>query len=252
VIVGGGGGWTKATQAGHILTSADGVAWKSVSKQPFRVSPVLATERGFVGSMGKTLLASKDGETWTEGSKVELPADKKIPNFCFRKGAAGNGIALLIGDGGEGRKLTWSVITKDGSTIDSFNRDLPHCKGIAFGAGLFVLSGNDGLHVAKDGVTWEKITLPGPDETLRSVVWDGQRFVLSGAKRLFASNDGKTWQVIGKAPPGWIAAAGPPGMIALNWGSKGLSYSADGKDWKPVTQPEPARQMESVTFVPGK
>src|SRR4051812_37274961 len=93
----GGGGWSRETQAGHILVSTDGRDWREVGKYPFRVNPILFGDGRFiVGGPTRNLLWSLDGETWTDGPKVELPTGFPGYAFWFRRGAAGHGLFVFM------------------------------------------------------------------------------------------------------------------------------------------------------------
>ena len=76
-VVVGGGGWSRDTQAGHILTSPDGVKWTEVKKLPFRVSPlVYAGKRFLAGGPDRTLWFSDDGTNWTQGGQAKADHDQ--------------------------------------------------------------------------------------------------------------------------------------------------------------------------------
>src|SRR4051812_39139652 len=207
----GGGGFSRETQAGHILVSTDGKEWREVAKYPFRVNPVLfGADRFVAGGPQKNLLWSVDGEHWSEGEKVTLPPDLPGWAFWFRSGAAGNGLFAFMGNAGKDQKTWWCLTTRDGRKIEKISFTAPGLRGFAFGAGKFVAVNPDGLFLAADAQSWQPVSAPPQDE-LRGVVWNGQQFILTGKTATYASPDGAAWKPFGKAPPGNIVWAGEQG-----------------------------------------
>jgi hypothetical protein len=223
----GGGGWTKETQAGHILVSEDGKTWREVQKLPFRVNPILFTGSRFVaGGPDKTLWWSEDGEKWTAGAKVDFPGWA----FWFRHGAAGNGLYLFTGNADPKQKTFWCAVSKDGQTITNFKTDLPPIRDIAFGAGRFVLVGLDGVRLTStDGVAWEE-TGREPEVELSRVVWTGTQFFATGQGTVFTSPDGKTWTKGDKKIPCTVLYATDTAFIGTSWPGQ-MWHSADGQKW---------------------
>lgn len=246
----GGGGWSKETQAGHILLSEDGKDWREVAKYPFRVSPILFTGDRFVaGGPSRQFLYSDDGVTWKEGPKVELP--KEIPSwaFWFRKGAAGNGTYIFMGNAGKDQKIWWCLTTHDGTAITHFATDLPQVKGLTFGNGKFVIATADGILTSADGDKWSKVE-SAPNDELRGVIFNGKSFLLTGKQQLYSSPDAKTWTPMGKSPPGNLLHADEKVMIATGWPGK-MFACTDGKTWKPTGQPMPAMGVNEIAHGSG-
>ncbi len=153
----GGGGWSRDTQAGHILVSSDGAHSRETKKMAFRISPILFTAGKFVaGGPEHQLLWSDDAETWSESPKVEVP--KGIPGwaFWFRGGIAGDGTFIFTGNANTDQKTWWCITTHDGKTIDSFASNLPPVNSLAFGAGTFLLVSGSAIYTTKDGKVWHK------------------------------------------------------------------------------------------------
>jgi hypothetical protein len=243
----GGGGFSRETQAGHILVSTDGKEWREVAKYPFRVNPVLfGGERFVAGGPMKNLLWSADGEQWSEGEKVTLPPEIPGWAFWFRNGAAGNGLFAFMGNAGKEQKIWWCLTTRDGQKIEKISFDAPGLRGLAFGAGKFVAVNPDGLSTAADAQAWQPVA-GAPQDEFRGIVWDGKQFILTGKAGTYSSPDGMAWKPFGKAPPGTIVSAGERGLIATGWPGK-MSYSADGQSWKPTGQPEPPMGINKVVF----
>ena len=241
----GGGGWTKETQAGHILASEDGKEWREVAKYPFRVNPVLFHGDRFVaGGPSKQLLWSIDGEKWSEGEAPKLPPEIPGWAFWFRSGAVGNGIFAFMGNAGKDQKLWWCLTSRDGQKIESFSATAPGTRGLAFGAGKFVALNPDGIFTSADAKDWQPVAETPKDEW-KGVVWTGKAFVLSGKAGTYSSPDGLVWKAFGKSAPGTIVWAGERGFIATGWPGK-MFFSVDGQTWKPTGQPAPGMGVNNV------
>ncbi len=243
----GGGGWSKDTQAGHILVSTDGKDWKEVAKYPFRVNPVqFLGDRFVAGGPSRQLLVSTDGEKWTEGETVKLPPEIPSWAFWFRNGAAGNGLFVFMGNAGKEQKTWWCVTSKDGQKIEHLSLTAPGRRGLAFGAGKFVAVEADGLSTSADAQNWQPVT-GLPQDELKGILWTGKEFLLTGKAAVYSSADGVSWKPFGNTPPGNIICAGDSGLIATGWPGK-MFFSADGQNWKPTGQPEPAMGVNKVVF----
>ena len=241
----GGGGWSKETQAGHILASTDGKEWREVAKYPFRVSPVLFLGDRFVaGGPSKQLLWSTDGEKWNEGEAVKLPPELPGWAFWFRSAAAGNGVFAFMGNADKGQKTWWCLTTRDGQTIENFSTTAPGNRGLVFGAGKFLALNTDGIFTSADAKEWKPVA-DLPKDELKNIIWAGKQFVLTGKAGTYASPDGLSWKPFGKAPPGNIVWAGEQGFIATGWPGK-MFFSADGQTWKSTGQPTPGMGVNQV------
>ncbi|MGB8169186.1 MAG: hypothetical protein WCF18_16940, partial [Chthoniobacteraceae bacterium] len=173
----GGGGFSKETQAGHILVSTDGVEWREVAKYPFRVNPVLFLGDRFVaGGPAKQLLVSLDGEKWEEGEIAALPPE--IPGYAFwwRSGAAGNGVFVFMGNANKDQKTWWCLTTRDGKKIEHLSLTAPGSRGLAFGAGKFVAVNANDIFYSSDGREWDPAPSLPTDE-YRGIVWTGKVFI---------------------------------------------------------------------------
>ena len=243
----GGGGWSRETQAGHILASTDGKEWREVAKYPFRVNPVLFHGDRFVaGGPSRQFLFSLDGEKWEEGETVTLPPEVPSWAFWFRSGAAGNGVFAFMGNAGKDQKTWWCITTRDGKKLESLSLTAPGSRGLTFGAGKFIAVNPDGIQLSPDAQKWTPAP-SAPQDELRGVVWTGKIFILSGKAGTYSSADGLAWKPFGKPAPGNIVHADEHGFIATGWPGK-MSFSADGQTWKPAGQPEPGLGVNKVVF----
>jgi len=223
----GGGGWTRETQAGHILLSKDGRTWTEVQKAPNRISPVVFGGGRFVaGGSDRVLLRSLDGETWTGGGKIEF----KDWAFWFRRGVYGNGVFVFMGNHGKDQKAYWCAVTKTGDAIDYFQTDLPVASGLAFGAGLFVTVGAEGsVATSKDGRDWQRQTVADAGD-FQQLAWTPKGFIAVGKKTAFSSADGLTWTALPKRAPCHILWADEKITIGTTWPGQMWS-STDGASW---------------------
>ena len=243
----GGGGFSKETQAGHILVSTDGKDWREVAKYPFRVNPVLFDAERFVaGGPSKQLLSSVDGESWEESGKIELPPEIPSWAFWFRNGAAGNGLFVFMGNAGKDQKIWWCLTTRDGKTIENLSLSAPGQRGLAFGAGKFVALNADAIFTSPDGTSWTPVS-ERPEDELRGLVWTGEKFVLTGKAATYVSADGVKWKPFGKPSPGNILFAGGATFIASGWPGR-MFFSGDAQNWKATGQPTPPLGVNRIVF----
>ncbi|GAB4454027.1 MAG: hypothetical protein OHK0029_08010 [Armatimonadaceae bacterium] len=227
-VVVGGGGWTRETQAGHILVSTDGITWRQVQKFPNRVNPVLFGGGRFIaGGPDKALLFSEDAETWSAGGKI--PFDGWA--FWFREGAYGNDRFVYVGNCEKDQKTHWSAVTGDGKTVESFVQDLPPVRGIAYGADCFVAVGPEGRCVrSTDGITW-KVQHEEPDVNLGNIVWTGSAFFATGSGKGYLSADGKSWKKVEQRIPCNVLYADASVFIGTTWPGQ-MWTSPDGQRWE--------------------
>lgn len=228
-VVVGGGGWSKDTQAGHILTSGDGRKWEEVKTLPFRVNPVVHNGRRFLaGGPDRTLWFSEDGLSWTQGARAQTTG---IPNWAlwFRHGACGNGVTVFMGEAGAKKEFYWCMTSADGSHVD-FRSDLPQLRALAFGGNSFVAVGNGVIITSADGKAWLKQERPA-EEKLEWIQWTGKEFITGGDKTVLTSTNAKNWQTSALRPPGRVLWTDGTRFITSSWPGK-MSFSADGKTWK--------------------
>lgn len=252
-VVVGGGGWSRETQAGHILVSEDGRSWREVHKAPNRVNPIVHGEdadgngRFLAGGPNRTLLYSDDGETWREGAAVEADG---FPSWAmwFRHGVYGNGAYLFMGEGGAKKDFYWCATTKDGTDV-RFRKDLPKLRDVAFGAGTFVAVGHGVIATSQDGWTWKTQERPESDK-FSWIVWTGEAFLAGGGRQSYSSADGRTWTESDLKPRGNLKWSDGERFISTGWPGK-MFYSADGKRWtqSPALTPN---GINEVVYTPGK
>jgi hypothetical protein len=227
VVVGGGGGGP--TGAGHILVSKDGREWNETLKDKARINPVVfGNGRFVVGTSGYPsgkLMWSSDATAWTNGAKIST---KGLTHF--RGGAFGNGVFVLVGNGGGNGGTSWAVVTPDGEKITSERSDLPAQGKIIFGAGRFVMLSHEGVLLSSaDGADW-KVQPFAKEETPRWLVFDSRKFMAGSNKTGWESADGLTWKKGGITSAAGVVWSDGTRFIATGWPGK-MSYSPDGATW---------------------
>lgn len=240
----GGGGWTRETQAGHILASSDGVSWKPVAKASNRINPVVFGDGRFVaGGSDKALFWSDDGLAWQRGAKIDYAGGA----FWFRSGAAGNGRFVFTGNSTPSQKECWCAVSRDGTSIEHFSTDFPLLRAVVFGAGRFVMTGRDGLRMSSvDGKTWEhKVSEPGED--LRTTVWTGKEFVAAGGSFVFTSPDGITWAKRPHRSPPALMWGDERVIIGTTWPGRMHSSTDGGVHWT-ASPALPPNGINQVTY----
>lgn len=246
----GGGGWSKETQAGHVLVSENGADWREVAKYPFRVNPVLfGGDRFVAGGPQRNLLWSADGEKWNDGPKIEIPAGLPGWAFWFRNGAVGNGRFVFMGNANKDQKTWWCVTTTNGEAIEHVSFEAPGSRGLAFGAGKFVAVNPDGVFTSADAKIWTPVSGLPTDE-FRNIVWAGKGFLLTGKAAVYTSADGSTWTTGSKPGPGTVIHVDDHGFLATGWPGK-MFFSADGKSWKQTAHPQPEMGINKVAVRPA-
>lgn len=223
----GGGGWSRESQAGHILVSTDGREWRETLKLPNRINPLVFGGDTFVtaGPPDKTLYTSTDGETWKAGAKVPFEGWA----LWFRHAAYGNGTFVMMGECTPKKELYWALATRDGGSLEKFRTDLPQLRDLEFGNGRFVAVGHGGVVVTSaDGVDWATGSV-GADEKLDWLIWTGSKF-LCGGKQTFESADGLAWKPVDFKPRGRPVWTDGTRFISTSWPGK-MFYSPDGKQW---------------------
>jgi hypothetical protein len=245
VVVGGGGGGK--TAAGHILTSYDGREWVEVYTSKSRINPVVYGNGRFVAGVSSfpsgKLLWSDDGSKWNDGASI---AKKRLTHF--RHGAFGNDRFVLVGNGGEGGKMSWAITSQDGTTIATERDDLPGHGVVVFGAGRFLmLAGHNKAQLlsSEDGDRWEAVAIEGAPK-FNWLVWTGSEFVAGDGKTAYRSTDGQRWNSETLTARGNVKWSDGQRFITSSWPGK-MAYSKDGRSWQ-ESPPMPANGINVVVL----
>lgn len=225
----GGGGFARDQQAGHILVSSDGRAWREVLTARNRVNPVVFSGTRFVaGGPDRTLLWSDDGEQWQAGAQVSAEG---FPGWAmwFRQGAYGNGQFVFLGECGSQKEFYWCLRTSDGTAAE-FRKDLPQLRALAFGADRFVAVGEGVVVTSTDGIEWTPQAW-AQTEKLDWIVWTGREFLCGGGPHCHRSADGLNWEAQTLKAPGRVLWSDGKRYISSSWPGK-MAFSADGQTWQ--------------------
>lgn len=249
IAVGGG------ARVGHILSSQDGITWKSLGDWKGRVATIAfgggTVPNRMVAGHDSQLLVSTDGEQFTPGAKLPIPGSIRARRSAFGSGEGGSRF-VIIGDVDHavlGRRVSWRAATEDGISLQSIAVDSAPASDIAYGSGHFVVVGPDGLiESSHDGQNWQR-RASEPDANFSHVTWTGTRFIATGAASTWSSSDAITWSREKSHIPGsvgWGREPGHPLGIGFAWDGHLLS-SRDFIEWKRVPL-SPGPSFQAVAF----
>lgn len=241
--------------AGDVVTSPDGITWTNrFSGLSKRIDNVRAVNGKFIGlGIQGTICSSPDGIIW-----YSPVIDKRINLYCA---AYGNGRYVAVGEhpSEENRSLRSNValVSEDGKSYGV--AETVHLTAaarcfydVAFGAGVFVTVGEDGIiQSSTNGEAWT-IRNIAFGQTLRGVTYGGGLFMAIGDKGFFArSVDGISWT------KGYIGLAGQFNSITyangvfVAVGEYGaLATSPNGILWT-ARNTNTTKQLKSVAFGNG-
>lgn len=254
----GGGRFVAVGDGGTILASDDGVTWASQSGGAGALLSDVTYGGGQFVAVGSAsgsavILTSPDGLAWSAATPP--PGFNEVTVVAY-----GSGVYVVAGvpSDSEGVSLaasadlvTWNTYG-DGSLI--------YIRGATYGAGRFVVVGNDGTALAStDGLTWTEL-ITGEPNYLEDVTFGGGQFVAVGwTGVIMSSQDGLNWtadtsgvstDLAGVAfgdrfvAVGWDGTgvlSNPPDTAPPVWGpGAGLSATSVGRTgltltWTPAT-----------------
>jgi PKD repeat protein len=215
-ITWGNGQLLAASDAGRVLFSTDGEAWReqptTTSNQLFSVA--FGNGRYVAVGWNEVITVSSDGVTWSTvhtGAQVPLQSVVWTGSIFV---VVGLDVILTSRDG-----ITW--------TRQATNSWL---EGIASGGGKIVAVGGNAIFATTDGSAWNQVYTA--QYALHAVIWTGDQFVAVGdAGGIFTSADGTTWtnrnwgggSLVGVAWTGSLLVATFPNGIVVT--------SSDGVHW---------------------
>jgi hypothetical protein len=223
-----GGGYSTA----RLTATRDGVTWSEgalpgggpvFGLEPLGDTLYAVTIRGFI-------YKTTDGENFTPVGEAQMPTK----THWIRSTAAGNGI--IVGSGDFGPALAFDPKTGKITITQMAGQTEKKAtlRRVAFGGGMFVVGGQDGLLAAsKDGVTWQNNEAHPERGDIASVVWTGKQFVASSANGTLVSSDGVTWQTSAEKVPRVLQRAGA-WIYGWSWPPYQIQRSKDGLRWEPV------------------
>ncbi len=231
----GGGRWVAVGEAGIILTSSDGLAWRRVSPLGGPTfGKVVWGEPGFVALTGAQAFTSVDGEHW---QAHPLPASVYLGPVAWGRGSYV--IASMQGTFSSPDGVAWTQVR---------GADLQLRPAAAiFDGTRFVVVGSryrvDGFLVgglvmtSSDAVTWD-VRDATPGISLEAIAFNGTRYVASGWQVVdgfnrvvfLASSDALTWQSVSGPYAAWPPeiVAGSSGFVATG---DAVWSSPDGLSW---------------------
>ena len=116
-------------------------------------------------------------------------------------------------------------------------------KRVAFGNGVFVVGGQDGLlAVSDDGLQWKNNKTVAERGDVSSVIYTGKQFLASTkSKGLLVSDDGQQWKSAELEPsqksPSKMVKAGD-WIFGWSWPPYQVKKSRDGLQWEAVSNPQ--------------
>ncbi|WP_190276179.1 InlB B-repeat-containing protein [Paenibacillus sp. JDR-2] len=178
---------------GKIMTSNDGVDWKSVTPPGESGETLYGVTYGNSGYVAvgasndinfnqtQTILTSSNGSSWSQ----QLMASGALNAVAF-----GGGTYVAVGSGGTILSSTNGVNwTPQNSGVTTTLR------GVTYGNGLFVAVGSSGKILAStDGANWTSVTPPVSGAFYGAAYGEGTFVVVGGSGTILSSPDGQNWQ----------------------------------------------------------
>lgn len=224
-----GGGYSIA----RLTATRDGKTW-SEGALP-KGSPIFGLEvlndHLYAVTLRGQVYKTSDGQSWTLVAAAEMPTK----THWIRATASGNG--LIIGSGDYGPVLVFNPKTEKISITQMAGQKDKNAglKRVAFGNGVFVVGGQDGLlAMTRDGIAWENNQVHAERGDIKSVVWTGSEFLASTDKLgTWTSNDGLEWKHAQRQVPRMLVRAGS-WIYGWSWPPTKLERSQDGQKWESV------------------
>lgn len=223
-----GGGYSIA----RMTASSDGKNW-SEGVLP-KGSPIFGLEvlndTLYAVTLRGQIYKTTDGSNYTMVGAAEMPT----PTHWIRASAKGNGIILASGDFGPA--LAFNPKTEKITVTQMAGQTIKNAgfKRVAFGKGVFVVCGQDGLLAStKDGLEWSNNQTYPDRGDIYSVVWAGDQFVASAAKGTLVSKDGLKWEISPAKVPRMMVQVGE-WLYGWSWPPFKFQRSKNGLAWEPI------------------
>ncbi len=257
-------------EGGALLRSTDGVAWSlqpTPTPQTLRAAAFGAGTYVAVGDAG-TVLSSSDGLAWTLGVSV---TEDHLDDVVF-----GNGVFVARGPHGvviSTDAVQWAAQQPQGPDVDNgFVTIRNTLRGLAFGHGLFALSGDAWilpkvqgaspytlpiLFVSADGSEWRDLEVASdPSGALGELAFGNDVFVALDPRGVFRSDNGLDWGLAGspafahiRFESGQFLAMDP---ASANPAAPNRIYtSRDGAAWEELARdpaPDSTRDLHEVVY----
>ena len=165
------------SRAGYTTTSTDGVTWTSIVSINFQGVGLVFNDNKFIacGTNGDygTISISTDGVNWSDNEYLRSTTDVEKITY-------GDGLYVAVSS----RKISTSTTGESWTTqtVSGFT-----CKNIAYGNGVYVVSGKNSNRyatiISTDGLNWKSIEIIGestPQYGFISVTYGDGKFVAVG------------------------------------------------------------------------
>jgi hypothetical protein len=250
-----------ASPAAFTLTASDAtLEYTPVGAYTLDASPATFTLTASAATLLRDSLLNASPATFTlTASDATLTAgaaayelDASPASFTVSAAAAG----LARSGGGTGGVEPWTLIPDTNFNV----------AGLAYGAGLFVMVGNDGggtalIKTSTDGITWTDRTVPN-NNAWNSVTFDNGQFLCTTSnaagdptKMILTSPDGINWteQSFSIAQPMYDSAYGAGTWVIVGFSNVFYYSTDDGASFTPVHTPNyPVGQVwRSVAYGNG-
>ncbi len=218
----GGSNTTGLDQPAATYVSLDGLVWRRTPNPARDTLTAVAYLNGrFIAVGGRGfLLASEDGETWTDLSPYHRFRLRSVAARHDRQVAVGDGYFVATSQNGR----EW--VTERAPRSDFFHL-------ITYGAGRWLTSAHDGNLYTSTGSlsSWQEVPL-GVGR-LASLRWIGDRFFATSERGdLLASSDGLGWSRVASSDGGPLRATAGGGGRFVAVGDEGcVLVSSDGWTW---------------------
>jgi hypothetical protein len=232
IAIVGGGYYT-----GRIMATRDGQTWSDGELPRGTLSNRSSSPIFGLESIGDTLYlitlrgqvyATHDAKSYEEVAFAKMPTRR----HWIRESVQGNGLVVASGDFGPALvfnpKTSEITVTQMAGQVEK----LAGFKRVAFGNGVFVVGGQDGLiAMTRSGEEWHNNSVFPERGHVYSVVWTGDHFLASTTKHgAMVSQDGLSWKRKPQQVPRRIVRAGE---WLFGWNRRTeLSRSRNGVDWE--------------------
>lgn len=244
-----GGGFSKS----RLTATRDGQKW-SVGEIPRGGGPTVGlnvfNDRLYATTMRGVVFFSDDGSTFTFAGRAESP---KI-DYRVRGTAQGNGVIIGAGDFGtlivvKGAAAPGDQKEVSFQTMAGQSEKKATLRRVAFGNGVFVIGGQDGLlATTADGASFENNETNPDRGDIMSVVWTGKEFLAVTATVILSSKDGREWSPQPNRQRLKFVSAANGLLFGRDWRRERIHASRDGgQTWTLAENPDGFHSV-SVTY----
>jgi hypothetical protein len=208
---------------GTVRTSLDGTAWTEQTTDTAGLQDIVVDSGQYTAvGYGGQITQTKDLLHWTR-------VDNSTREITYTGIAFGNGTYVAVGYDDWGGITSFS--NDAGRTWTHKNSEF-HGRGVAFGAGRFIMVSDTGVATTNDGEIWS-ISMDAPDD-LTAITYSGEKFVAVGDDGVtMVSKDAEFWSKTMVGTVDFNSVAYGNGFFLAS-SDEGLYRSSDGESWEPV------------------